>query len=669
MADESRVEEVVAVFQSVNLLPVCHAFPYLQRLVHPYHLGGVGVGLAIGGDNAVGAEGVVVANAGQAAQVAAHGIPFSILPWETLVHPVPDESALQLRVAVDGVPVAGESAHAVAHGVAVLSHDIRPVIPFGGSLIITTCGSPAVFREVVQCGVHHLDDVRVPVQHCPFIGDGASGVFPLQVAVGALGGDAVAALVAQRPGDDRRVVAVAFVHVVDAVEHGLYPVLALGQAVIAIALGVRLDVGLVPHIEAVLVAQLIPVFIVGVVACAHGVDAHLLHHLDVVHHLIAGHVLTPLGAMLVAVDAADGHGLAVDAELLDADDGVLEGVFLLQDGHIAESHFAADTLDDAAGGVLQSDDEGVEIGGLGGPGMHLAHGTFFVVEEAEPVLHLVGLLNLEDCLALGVAQYNLQVHALAQLSREVDHHVELPLAGLLVDGGIDAVVRQVGPRHGVKAHVAGDAAHAPHVLAFEVAAVAEADDLHGHLVATAVEVLGDVPLGGTLRVFGIAHGLSVDEEVHGRAHRAELHQRAAAPPAVGQVELAHIAPRGIEVGGGVGRVGGELIAHVEVDGHPVALQLDIPRHLDVAPAREVEPQFVEPFGTLVGALVGVELPCAVEAAVEGRLLVAQTGNIILVGVGHNVGMRRLFVAGKYPNVVPCLLRARHLSRTQKAEQQ
>ena len=71
----------------------------------------------------------------------------------------------------------------------------------------------------------------------------------------------------------------------DAVQVGRRPRRVVGQPVLRIrAEAVALDVRFVDEVEAVPVAQVVPLRVVRVVRRAHGVHVVLLHQLDVAHH-------------------------------------------------------------------------------------------------------------------------------------------------------------------------------------------------------------------------------------------------------------------------------------------------------------------------------------------------------------------------------------------------
>ena len=108
---EVVVEHVVLTTRRVGVLGD------IEVLIDFLHLVGMGMGAAVASHDAVGAEGIVVLHTGEDAEVTARSIPgrvlliveriLNLLPVhrEALVHPVPDEAALQLGVFVDSVPV------------------------------------------------------------------------------------------------------------------------------------------------------------------------------------------------------------------------------------------------------------------------------------------------------------------------------------------------------------------------------------------------------------------------------------------------------------------------------------------------------------------------------------------------------------------------------------
>ena len=138
----------------------------------------------------------------------------------------------------------------------------------------------------------------------------------------------IAALVAQAPEYDGGMVLVALGHAYHAVHEGIGPVGGGGQRA---AQTMRLAVGLVHDVHAYGVAQLVPARTVGVVGQPDGIDVSLLHQAQVLQHQLLGHDAGAVGVVLVAVDATELDGAAVDEQLA-ATDGQLAEAYLL--GHL-----------------------------------------------------------------------------------------------------------------------------------------------------------------------------------------------------------------------------------------------------------------------------------------------------------------------------------------------
>ncbi len=66
-----------------------------------------------------------------------------------------------------------------------------------------------------------------------------------------------------------------------------------------------LDVALVHHIEAVLVAECVPARVIRIVAGTHRVHIQFLHYADVVDHVLLGDDIALVGVHLVAIHALD----------------------------------------------------------------------------------------------------------------------------------------------------------------------------------------------------------------------------------------------------------------------------------------------------------------------------------------------------------------------------
>ena len=385
--------------------PIGYLVP-LARLsaVDSFDLLHMGMGLPQRGYQSVGTEGIVVADAGQAAQVAADGIVEAtqgVVSGETLVNPVPDEAALQLRIFVDGVPIVGEAPDAVAHGMGVFGQDEGPLLRLAG-----------IVGDVVGAGVHDGHDVGVPVLLSSFVDHGTIGVLAFHETVGTLHDDAVAALVAQRPADDGGVVLVALQHVVAAIDDRLAPVVVLSQTPLAIALGVALDVGLVPYQEADTVAEMVPIGVVWVMAGADGVDVVLFHQEGIATHLFAADIVARQRTVLVAIHTVDDNRTSVESQQP------------VGDVHVAEAHLGSKQLHHAILGIHELQRHAIQRGCLGRPRLHLPHPRLRGIKERVPVAVADAFAKGGHLPPLGVEEREDDGHLLRHLTRIVHHHVQ-----------------------------------------------------------------------------------------------------------------------------------------------------------------------------------------------------------------------------------------------------
>ena len=277
-----------------------------------------GFRLPVGPDDAVDAEvhvgpldGVArsvvpVAGVGEAGRAVAEALTQPVVPE------LPDEAALQSVVRFDRVPVLGEAAVAVAHGVRVLAHDQRQV----GTFLVF---GPA--HDVGDLRVHraqHVGDVLAagPVaEDRALVVQGSGRVVAADPRREGVVSGAVAGLVAEGPHDDARMVLVALHHPSAAVHPRVHVPRIVAEAE---DVRMRLDVGLVDHVHAELVAEVVEAGIVGCVCGAHRVESVLLHEHEIRPHLVDSHDASGVGVEVVPIDATQQHRRAVHEELAPA---------------------------------------------------------------------------------------------------------------------------------------------------------------------------------------------------------------------------------------------------------------------------------------------------------------------------------------------------------------
>ena len=191
------------------------------------------------------------------------------------------------------------------------------------------------------------------------------------------------------------IVAVAF-------QMGLLEEGVLGQRLVAVAHAVALDVRLGHHIDAILVAKVVPSGIVAIVAGADGIHVQFLHDLDVLHHLLYADNISAVGVKLMTVHALEEDGLPVHQHLA------------VLDLHLAETDLLGYHLYYLRL-VLQGRIEGVEVGNLGTP---LARRLHFGKDRLLGAGHL--LLFLPHLAAIGIDERQGERLALSLLRGNAD---------------------------------------------------------------------------------------------------------------------------------------------------------------------------------------------------------------------------------------------------------
>ena len=137
-----------------------------------------------------------------------------------------------------------------------------------------------------------------------------------------------------------------------------------------------LKVSLIHDIETVLVTQVIYIRIIRIVTGSDGVEVELLHKPYIRLHLLTGHALSAILAMVMTVHSVKRHRNAVHEELLAA--------YL----NFTETDLCASRLNQRALCIIQRQNERIEIRGLRCP--------------KERVLHLLFKKRIVDIVTLGI---------------------------------------------------------------------------------------------------------------------------------------------------------------------------------------------------------------------------------------------------------------------------
>ena len=90
----------------------------------------------------------------------------------------------------------------------------------------------------------------------------------------------------------------------------------LGSCIIAILETVTLLVGFCYEVDSVFVAEIIPAWVIRIVAGTNGVDVQALHDLDVLNHAFQAYYISSVWVDFMTVGTLDEYRLAIHEELL-----------------------------------------------------------------------------------------------------------------------------------------------------------------------------------------------------------------------------------------------------------------------------------------------------------------------------------------------------------------
>ena len=233
----------------------------------------------------------------------------------------------------------------------------------------------------------------------------------------------------------------------------------------------RFQIRLVDEVDAILVAQIVPARVVGIVASADGVDIEALHENDVFDHALGRESAPVLRVMLMAIDAAQADGLAIHAQ------AAIDCLYL------PEANAGALGLDRDAGSILESNDKGVEIRIFRGPfarggdvGAKAGAGDFAIlrIDESFRVKRRgkYGFGCGVEKLRLAGISFAVDIFGLAKRNTQVEGCVLI----VAVKSGCREEIADLDIGSAQESHIAKNAAQPPHVLVLDPRGVAPASD-------------------------------------------------------------------------------------------------------------------------------------------------------------------------------------------------
>ena len=280
----------------------------------------------------------------------------------------------------------------------------------------------------------------------------------------------------------------------------IFPCGVLTHILVGISVAMALLVCLVHDIHAITVAELIEILAVGVVTGAQEVDVGLLHQSDVFLVCSVVHISSCPGMMVMAVHTSQLNVLAVHLE------------HLSHTFHSLHSEMIVEVFRYIAFIVKKLDTERIEVRLGSRPQAWIVDGVFKQSGDSISDSYIPHS-------ALNVCSVDVQAYAHAS-RRFASHVAYLHIGG---DRGLGVVgIRLclhsiVGNMHKgahPQLHRTEDSAQPPHILVFEIAAVAPAVYLNSKTVLSPVQIIRDVKLGRRHGVLAIPHPLAVHPYIH-----------------------------------------------------------------------------------------------------------------------------------------------------------
>ena len=405
----------------------------------------------------------------------------------------------------------------------------------------------------------------------------------------------------------------------------------LGQRVLAIAHTVTLQIALGSKIDSVLIAEVIPAWIVGIVTGTYSVNVQLLHNLDILNHAVYTHDVATVGIQLVAVGTLNQYRLSVHQQL--------SALNL----NVAEAHFLLDDLSGLSA-FLNGNLEGVQIRCFSGPRLGVLYSC--LQSLGHQLSFCVVKLSLYRSLTSGQLHVDVQ-QALALLVVLLHKHI-----------------LDVNLWCGIQIHLAGDTSKAPEVLILQIATVAPTHNLHSYQVLARLQIFGDIEFGSHLRVLAVAHVFSVHPHAQVAGSTTHIEVYLLPFPTCGQLECTAIRASVVVGLADVWRVvlkgGTPRISHVLIYLVAIALHFKQSGHREVCPLRVVVLQGIESLRRILMVFNEVELPFSLHRQIASRLFFVALG---LLGIleSEEVSMSCQTILLVHTSISPhrCFLGTRH----------
>ena len=383
-----------------------------------------------------------------------------------------------------------------------------------------------------------------------------------------------------------------------------------GQCSLAVTHAVRFDIGLGHYIDTILVAQVIPKVVVGIMAGTHGIQVELLHQLDVLQHALARYHIAAIRIHFVTVGTLEEYRLPVNQNL-----GILQFYF-------AETHFHGNHFKHLVA-LLQRRTQGIKIRCFSCPfvgRLYLEYFRYFARR-----LQRFGCHRFLTC----VKQF--QFHQSATFHAKV--HFQCTVAILRIKVGSNTNVRNLFLIAGIQVTITSYSAVTEEVLVFQICSVAPAEHLESNQVfLSGLQIRSQVEFSFQLAVFAITYITAVYPQIHVGSYRTEVCNDFLAFPVGRNHYLTAIRTHMVVFFRHEGRIVpiaiAPGIAYIHINGITIAIQFPNTRYRHIGPAFIIETGLPEIGRTRISIFHPEELPGTVQRhKVRRMFLYALSGGI------------------------------------------
>ena len=305
------------------------------------------------------------------------------------------------------------------------------------------------------------------------------------------------------------------------------------------------QIGLILQVDAVLVAQVIPVRVARIVRVTYVVDVTALHQHDFHLHLFRSDGVTRIRVDFLAVHAFQLHRLVIHVEITSLQSEFIVLGLRIADFHLTDSKVSGNHVHSPSFLVLQFGHQRIAVRSFSRPQLGVSQfetGIYrrilslvqFKLARSHRFAHLAyNLIGIQLVFVDTVRQGIVLDFLFIQIAK---HGLDRYRSSVSVQFGFYLHIAYLHLRGGGQIRIPEDTWQAVHVLCLEEGTVRTAVHFYRHRVLALHQVFRDVETGRIAGILREAYILSVHPEVEERVHPVEVNVHLTVFPVVGHGE-------------------------------------------------------------------------------------------------------------------------------------